>query len=69
MPKKCLIKLKPTGMCNKPTQLQFQSTLNTENFDDPKRYVSTGLDRKTWLHVPSGYLWSTSSDTHYVVEI
>ena len=25
--------------------------------------------RRTWLHVPSGTLWSTSSDTHQVVEI
>ena len=34
-----------------------------------KRYESTEVDRKTWLHVPSGTLWSTSSDTHQVVEI
>ena len=36
-----------------------------------KRYEfeSTEIDRKTWLHVPSGTLWSTSSDTHQVVEI
>ena len=30
----------------------------------PKRYKSTEVDRITWLHVPSGTLWSTSSDTH-----
>ena len=29
-----------------------------------KRYESTEVDRRTWLHVPS-----TSSDTHQVVEI
>ena len=34
-----------------------------------KRYESTVVDRRTWLHVLSGTLWSTSSDTHQVVEI
>ena len=34
-----------------------------------KRYESTEVDRKTWLHVPSGILWSSSSDTYQVVEI
>ena len=34
-----------------------------------KRYESTLVDRRTWLHVPSGTQWSTSSDTHQVVEI
>ena len=34
-----------------------------------KRYESTEVDRRTWLHVPSGTDWSTSSDTHQVVEI
>ena len=29
-----------------------------------KRYESTEVDRRTWLHVPSGTDWSTSSDTH-----
>ena len=33
-----------------------------------KRYESTEVDRRTWLHVPSGTHWSTSSDTHQVVE-
>ena len=33
------------------------------------RYESTEVDRRTWLHVPSGTHWSTSSDTHQVVEI
>ena len=41
----------------------------TENFDALKRYESTEVDRRTWLHVPSGIPWSTSSDTHQVVEI
>ena len=39
------------------------------NFDALKRYKSTEVDRRTWLHVPSGTPWSTSSDTHQVVEI
>ena len=26
-----------------------------------KRYESTGVDRRTWLHVPSGTPWSTSA--------
>ena len=34
-----------------------------------KRYKSTEVDRITWLHVPSGTYWSTSSDTHQLVEI
>ena len=34
-----------------------------------KRYKYTEVDRRTWLHVPSGTPWSTSSDTHQVVEI
>ena len=32
-------------------------------------YESTEVDRRTWLHVPSGTLWSTSSDTHQVSEV
>ena len=34
-----------------------------------KRYKSTEVERRTWLHVSSGTPWSTSSDTHQVVEI
>ena len=34
-----------------------------------KRYKSTEVDRRTWLHVSSGTHWSTSSDTHQEVEI
>ena len=34
-----------------------------------KRYDSTEVERRTWLHVPSGKLWSTSSDTHQVVKV
>ena len=34
-----------------------------------KRYELTEVDRRTWLHVPSETPWSTSSDTHQLVEI
>ena len=34
-----------------------------------KRYKSTEVDRRTWLHVPSGTHRFTSSDTDQVVEI
>ena len=34
-----------------------------------KRLISTEVDCRTWLHVPPGTLWSTSSDTQQVVEI
>ena len=50
-------------------QITISNNFNTENFDALKRYESTEVDRRTWLHVPSGTLWSTSSDTHQVVEI
>ena len=33
------------------------------------RYKSTDVDCITWLHVPSGTPWTTSSDTHQVVYI
>ena len=35
----------------------------------PSKYEPTEVDRRTWLHVPSGTLWSNSSDTNQVVEI
>ena len=34
-----------------------------------KRFKSTDVDRRTWLHVTSETPWSISSDTHQVVEI
>ena len=61
-------KLKPKRMpCNKSTKLQFQSTRKILMLS--KRYESTEVERRTWLHVPSGKLWSTSSDTHQVSEV
>ena len=46
--------------------------INPQNYNFNQiltRYKSTEVDRRTWLHVPSGTLWSTSSDTRQVVEI
>ena len=34
-----------------------------------KRYESTEVDRRTWLHMPSETHWSNSSGTHQIVEI
>ena len=31
-----------------------------------KRYESTEVDRRTWLHVPSGTLWSTRLLVRYL---
>ena len=69
MSQKCLIKLKPKGMVSLTHKITILVNLNTENFDALKRYESTEVDRRTWLRVPSGTPWSTSSDTHQVVEI
>ena len=66
MPKKA--KAKRDGVIN-PQNYNFNQIFNTENVDALKRYESTDVDRRTWLHVPSGTHWSTSSDTHQVVEI
>ena len=57
------------GVIN-PQNYNFRSFFfYKENFYALKRYESTEVDRRTWLHVPSGTLWSTNSDTHQVVEI
>ena len=57
-------KLKPKGMpCNKSTKLQFQSISTRKILMLSKRYESTEVERRTWLHVPSGELLSTSCDT------
>ena len=71
MSKKCRDKLKPKGMINvlNPQNYTFNSILTQNILMLLKRYESTEVDRRTWLHVPSGTLWSTSSDTQQVVEI
>ena len=50
-------------------KITISNNFNTENFDALKRHESTEVDRRTWLHVYPGTLWSTSSDTHQVVNI
>ena len=60
-------KTKRDGVIN--PQNYYFNQFSTENFDALKRYESTEVDRRTWLHVPSGTLWSTSNDTHQVGEI
>ena len=62
------VKARRDGVIN-PQNYNFNEFLNTEKLMLSKRYESTEVDRRTWLHVPSGTLWSTSSDTHQVVEI
>ena len=57
------------GWCNKATKLQFQLIWIRKILMLSKCYESTEVDRRTWLHAPSGTHWSTSSDTHQVVEI
>ena len=69
MPKKCRKRLSQKGWCNEPTQLQFLLILTQKILMLSKRYKSTEVDCRTWLHVSSGTPWSTSSDTHQVVEI
>ena len=63
-------KLKPKAIVlyTKKTK-QFLSILIRKIFILSKRYESTEVYRRTWLHVPSGTHWSTSSDTDQDVEI
>ena len=69
MSKKCQkqAEAKRDGVIN-PRNYNFNH-FDTENLMLSKRYESTEVVRRTWLHVPSGSHWSTSSDTHQVVEI
>ena len=66
--------------CLKKAEAKRDVVINSQNYNFnqfqtrkslmlSKRYESTEVDRRTWLHVPSGTHWSTSSDTHQVVEI
>ena len=66
--------------CQKQAEAKWDGVINQQNYNFnqfqtrkivilSKRYESTEVDRRTWLHVPSGTPWSTSSDTHQVVEI
>ena len=66
--------------CQKQAEAKRDGVINPQNYKFnqflirkismlSKRYESTEVDRRTWIHVPSGTHWSTSSDTHQVVEI
>ena len=62
-------KAKGDGVIN-PQNYNFNQFQTRKNYLMlSKRYESTEVDRRTWLHVPSGTHWYTSSDTHQVVEI
>ena len=65
MTQKCLHKLKPKGMVWWTLKITISINFNTETFDAIKRNESTEVEGRTWLHLPSGTLWSTSSDTHH----
>ena len=58
------------GRFLKTTKLHLQTFLNSENFDALKtiRIIRSWPWSRTCLHVPSGTLWSTSSDTRQVVK-
>ena len=60
--------LSQKGWWNKPTKLQFQSILTQKILLLSKRYELTLVNRRTWLYLPSGTLWSTSSDTRKVLK-
>ena len=49
-------------------KLQFQSILTLKIVMLSKLYESTEVNSITWLNVPSWSHWSSSSDTHQVVE-
>ena len=59
---------KRDGVIN-PQNYNCNQILKRKILMPSKCYESTKVDRRTWLHVPSGTHWSTSSDTHQVFEI
>ena len=69
MTRKCLKKVIQKGWCNKPTKLQYQAILIRKISMLSKRYESTEVDRRTWLHVLFGTNWTTNSDTYHFVVI
>ena len=54
---------KRDGVMN-PKNYNFNQFLTRKILMLSKRYESTEVDCRTWLYVPSGTLWSISSDTH-----
>ena len=69
MPQSAKRRWSQKGWCNKPTASQFQWIFHTDNLMLSWRDESTEVDRRTWQHVPSRTLLSTSNDSHQVVEI
>ena len=57
----------------KQAEAKRDSVINPQNYNFNHDALQTlrinEVDRRTWLHVPSWTHWSTSSDTHQVVEI
>ena len=60
-----------TKMCQKQAEAKRDGLINPQNYNFnqfqtrkilmlSKRYESTEVNRRTWLHVPSGIHWSTS---------
>ena len=66
--KKCQNKIKPKGMVQSTHNITISMISKCENFDALKVLRINRIDCGTWLHVPSGTHWSTSSDTHQIVE-
>ena len=60
-PKRAETSWSQNGWCKKTHKITISNNLNTENLDALKRYESTEVDRRTWLHVPSGTHWSQRS--------
>ena len=56
------------GWCEKPTKLQFQLVFIWTMLMLSKRYVSTEVNRRTWLHGSSETNLSTSGDAYRVVK-
>ena len=57
------------GWCNKPTKLQFQWILKHGKFDALQTLRINPSRPQNLATCAIGTLWSTSSDTHQVVEI
>ena len=59
---------KSDGVIN-PENYIFKQILTRSILMFSKHYESTEVDRRTWLRVFSGTLWSSSNDTNQVVEV
>ena len=66
----------PSAMSSNSSQTGKTNTATLSRFADEEGGLRLGtldtqieVDLRTWLHVPSGTLWSTYSDTHKTVEL